>query len=37
MDADGLPVDWAQEATGPVPAALYAGVPVESPADSGGI
>jgi hypothetical protein len=37
MDAGGLPVSWAEQATGPVPAALYEGVPVETPADSGGI
>jgi len=37
MDADELPVSWAEEATDAVPAALYAGVPVETPADSGGI
>ena len=37
MDADELPVSWAEQATVPIPAALYAGVPVESPADSGGI
>lgn len=37
MDAGALPVSWAEEATDPVPAALYAGVPVESPADSGGL
>jgi AcrR family transcriptional regulator len=37
MDADELAVSWAEEATDAVPAALYAGVPVETPADSGGL
>ena len=37
MDAGALPVSWAEEATDPVPAALYEGIPVGSPADSGGI
>jgi AcrR family transcriptional regulator len=33
LDAGGLPVSWAEQATVPVPAELYEGVPVESPAD----
>ena len=35
LDAGGLPVPWAEEATIPVPAALYEGLPVQSPVDSG--
>ena len=35
LDAGGLPVPWAAEATIPVPAALYEGLPVQSPVDSG--